>query len=382
MALDLLQAGFMSFRFSIYDKYLDANALPFESISNDPDKYPCSESGTVLASYTRAAGEEHKKGDTFSLQYDKCDIGDGFVHTGSVKGKYLSIEGYNKGFTDLTLAECVAIFTEEFEPDRIIQEDAYDMAVFNEGPNVVVQYLDFNSGSNTNEVRSRYELTSQEVALVINSSADAAAPYYFIENLKAESLDCQGYERRLELDIKLETKSVDGATEFELTDPIDFGFKGLVAFYQSPAFGSEQGIMEAERLDIYWNQNQKVKESSYKDLVVNFRSAGDAESFRFNTSGELNLQDHGILEINTPESVQGYKNELYPSDGRIGLLGKVPSGTGETPEQIRVDFFDTYVSVLISPDGDETGNGLADFPTQADLLWDDFWNRNFVFAEN
>mgnify|MGYP000084719973 CR=1 FL=1 len=386
MALDLLQAGFMSFRFSIYDKYLDANALPFESISNDPDKYPCSESGTVIASYTRAAGDEHKKGDKLTLEYDKCNTGDGFTHTGSVKGKYLSVEGYNKGFADLTLSDCVAIFTEEFELDRIIQENAYDMSVYKQGPNVVIEYLDLNSETNTSEVRSRYEVTAQEQVLVINSNPDAEITFYQVEDLVEEILDCQGYERRLELDLELETRSVEGETEFELADPIVFKLKGSVEFYQSPAFGSEQGVVEADEFDISWNQNQSVNEFSFENIQVNLRFAAEAESYRINTSGEVGIRKDGIstgvVQIDNIQSIEGYEDELYPIGGTYLIRGRVSNGITESAEQIRVDLFDASVSLLISPEGDENGSGQADFTTQAALLWDDFWNRNFVFAEN
>lgn len=382
IALEVLQVGFIPFRFSVYDTYLDASEVPSEADPNDLSKYQCPSSGSVNANYTRAAGEEHKKGDTFALEYNKCDTGDGFTHTGSVEGEYLSIEGYNKGFADLTVQECSVIFIEEFSPDRIVEENAYDMAIFNEGSKVIIQYLDFDSSSNTGEVRSRYEVTSQEVVLVVNSNLDALTPYYQVKDLKIERLDCESYERRLELEIDIETESVDGATDFTLAYPIAFSLKGSLDFYQAPAFGSEQVVIEADQLVVSWSQNQEVNEYVFKDIVVNLRSSDEADSYRMNTDGELDLPGVGVVVLENPQSVTGYSNKLYPNDGLVVVNGRVPDGVTDSPETVILDFFDTFISLRVAPDGDETGTGLPEFKFQFDLLWDDFWNRNFVFAEN
>jgi hypothetical protein len=379
MLLDVLQSSVFAFRYSIFDQVIDSGYWEKQLDPNKAEERSCENGGKADIEYSSVVGDEHKVGDDFSINFKDCEDSNGTIHNGTLIGKYTSIEGTNTSFSDLTISECIDAFDrrfnteeEQFEGfDEVVQETAFDMVIFRKGNIAVVEYFDFNEGTETAELRSRYEFSADQLVLAIKGGE---VPSYFrIENLNKEELDCQGFQRRLDMDLLL-SSTISSDNNF--AEDLKITIEGDLEVYQSPEFGSMQTVTESDSVKITLDQNGFAKKFTYEDLFVNKKYSTSANTYVINVSSEATSNSFaGRLALQTFDSVSGFQNELYPFAGVLLINGR------ET-EQSNLRIFESSVGVVLSSDGDVTGNGVGDATQFTDQTWDDFWNRNFVFAEN
>ena len=128
--LATLQSAFFGHYQSAINEFLDASDLPIDAVPTVNEKEferICSNGGSVLYSYSRDAGEEHKVGDRVSVDYNDC-IENGATYSGSMTGRYTEITGLNNRFVEINTSQCL----DEVKDELSIAPTAVDRFFYEE----------------------------------------------------------------------------------------------------------------------------------------------------------------------------------------------------------------------------------------------------------
>lgn len=421
MSLSAVQSAFFGHSQSLAYEFLDASDLPLDAVlvSDGTFERPCLGGGSIVYSYSRNSGEQHKKGDRISVTYDHC-IENGAVYAGSIKGRYTKINGLNNRFVDLNTDQCLERVQDDLglkeSAKSIIKYDAQEEQYIlngNEiaykggefqltnktsvylpgdelkfervGSNLKVDLLSVSIADNSNEqLIDKEKIATVELSFYIEPDQKVifilqpptASPnmltsidgdqIYTIKNLQKDKQECQNFERILDVSLKNFSTNKEGFLKTELNGSVKL-------------VDAKEGLTRI---------NQAFRDSDFKTTVVQGNDTQVYKMKDYNVEKAIDIADNtyaygfqgfvqndevldGKIELTTLGKFYGSFERDFPAGGVFELKGK-------GLERINIEPDNLSVLLRIDYNGDSTGNGFADVDTEIKLDWTDLFNRNFV----
>lgn len=420
--LGVMQSAFMGhYQSKAYD-FLDANDLPAtpptsltETGGTVTVSYDCSTAGSVTYTYTREAGEEHKKDDRVSVDYDNCVEGNETLN-GTMSAKYTSIEGLNKRFTTITTDQCLLELQDKLSMNSAShQEYTYDALNQVYGRDDGVTFAKESQIAISN--KSVIFVTGDEL-IFTRVANDIRVDLQTVELVETED---KGQEKEVTLELSFllseddkalfilqpseptdtMVTSIDGDQIYSLVEADDTlekcqrfertlkatfdGFSTDQSGFLKTALDGTVTLYEAQ--DTPERVDQFIIDSDFKTIVTQ-GSVTDIYTMKdYRVEKQVNLANNsyayefdgfvsnssvldGNLQLTTFDKLYGSSLNQYPDTGRLQVLAK-------GLESMIVTASNLSIALQVDFNGDSTGNGLGDSDITINSTWSELFARDF-----